>query len=178
MVLIAVLVLALPLWRARIPEHTGVVAANRQVHAARLKELETDLEAGRLSQDDHAAARRDLERDRASGAAGERQGFTSKPQRVGAAVAAIFVIALAGGLYWGYGSWRVGAQGVEAASAQTVIDMVDQLAKRLHTPAGQDDQQGWNMLGHSYMIMGRYADALDAFGHARQISHDSDAQVL
>lgn len=178
MVLIAALVLALPLWRARIPELTGSVAANRQVHAARLEELEADLEAGRLSQADHAAARRDLERDLASGAADERQDFASKPQRAWAAIAAIFVIALAGGLYWGYGSWRVGAQGVEAASAQTVIDMVDQLAKRLHTPAGQSDQQGWNMLGHSYMIMGRYGDALDAFGHARQLDHDSDPQVL
>lgn len=178
MVLIAALVLALPLWRARIPESTGAVAANRQVHAARLKELETDLEAGRLSQVDHAAARRDLEMDLTSSTGDGHPSSAPKPQRLWAAIATIFVIALTSGLYWSYGNWRVGAQGVEAASAQAVIDMVDKLAKRLKTPEGQGDLQGWDMLGHSYVIMGRYADAAEAFDHARKLTNDANPLEL
>jgi cytochrome c-type biogenesis protein CcmH len=38
--------------------------------------------------------------------------------------------------------------------------------------------QGWDMLGHSYMIMGRYVDALRAFEHARALSHDANPQYL
>lgn len=178
MVLVAALVLALPLWRARVPVHAGTVSANRQVHMARLEELAADLAAGRLSPEDHAAARRDLELDLAASLVDEHKSQPPKPRRVWAAIAAVSVITLAGGLYWAYGNWRVGAQGVETASQQAVIGMVEQLAKRLHTPQGQGDLQGWTMLGHSYMIMGRYTDALDAFDHARKLTADGDPAVL
>ena len=178
MVAAAALALAWPLWRARVPERTGAAAANQQVHAARLEELQADLEAGRLSPEDYAAARLDLERDLAASLPEADAAVTIRPERVWAAVAALFVVALAGGLYWGYGSWRVGAEGLQAASTQAVEDMVANLAKRLQTPAGKDDLQGWDMLGHSYMIMGRYADALQAFDHARQLSHDTDPLEL
>lgn len=178
MVLAAALVLALPLWRARAAADTGVAASNRQVHAARLEELAADLEAGRLSRDDYGSARRDLETDLASGLSEWRTAIPAKPQRLWAAVAAGFVVALAGGLYWGYGSWRVGSEGVETASQQAVVDMVDKLARRLQTPEGQGDLQGWDMLGHSYMIMGRYAYGLQAFEHARSLSGDRDPTIL
>src|SRR6185437_13970307 len=98
--------------------------------------------------------------------------------RAAAAVSIIVVAAAAAGLYWRYGDWRVGSEGVEAASTQAVIQMVDDLAARLQTPEGQGDLQGWTMLGHSYMIMGRYADALQAFTHARALSKDADPQIL
>jgi cytochrome c-type biogenesis protein CcmH len=178
MVLAAALVLALPLWRARVAADAGVVASNRQVHGARLEELAADLEAGRLSRDDYSAARRDLEADLAAGLTESRAALAAGPQHLWAAIAAVFIIALAGVLYWGYGSWRVGTEGVQAASQQAVVDMVDKLAKRLQTPEGQSDMQGWDMLGHSYMIMGRYADGLQAFEQARKLSDDRDPTIL
>lgn len=178
MVLAAALVIGLPLWRARPVADVGVAASNRQVHAARLEELEMDLEAGRLSRDDYSTARRDLESDLAAGLIESRTAIAARPQRLWAAIAAVLLIVLAGGLYWGYGSWRVGAEGLETASQQAVVDMVDQLAKRLQTPEGQSDMQGWDMLGHSYMIMGRYADSLQAFEHARALSGDRDPTIL
>ena len=178
MVLAAALVTGVPLWRARPVADAGVAASNRQVHAARLEELETDLEAGRLSRDDYSAARHDLESDLAAGLSGPRAAVAVRPQRLWAVIAAVLLIAFAGGLYWGYGSWRVGAEGVETASQQAVVEMVDRLAKRLHAPEGQGDLQGWDMLGHSYMIMGRYADGLQAFEHARALSGDRDPTIL
>ena len=177
MLLVAGLAIAVPLWRARVPERTGVAAANQQVHTARLKELETDLETGRLSREDYAAARRDLEAD-LSGADPKNARPDGRPQHVIAGIALVVVLALAGSLYWSYGSWRVGSQGVEAASAQAVVEMVDALARRLQTPEGQADVQGWDMLGHSYMIMGRYVDATRAFERARALTHDSNPQYL
>lgn len=178
MCLAAGLVLALPLWRARIHLHAGIVAANSAVHAARLAELQQDLEAGRLSAADHAAAVRDLEADIAASGVPEQSGRPPASQRLTAVVSILVVLVLAGGLYWRYGSWRVGAQGVQAASAQAVVEMVQQLADRLQTPEGQQDAEGWEMLGHSYVLMERYPDALKALEHARTLTHDANPEVL
>jgi len=178
MLLVAGLVIGLPLWRARVSEGAGVAAANLQVHAARLQELETDLDNGRLSREDYAAARRDLEADLSDAASSKGVRSAGHPQRITAVIALTTALVLAGSLYWFYGSWRIGAQGVEVASAQAVVEMVDRLAQRLQTPEGQGDMQGWDMLGHSYMIMGRYVDAMRAFERARVLSHDANPQYL
>ncbi len=178
MLLLAATAVALPLWRAQVPQRTGVAAANREVHAARLKELQEDMQNGRLSPDDHVAARRDLEKDLAAGPNQDSASRENRPRKVAAIVALVLILSAGAALYGFYGSWRVGAQGVEAASTQAVIDMVAALDKRLHTPAGRDDLQGWDMLGHSYMIMGRYPEALQAFAQARRLSGDDDPQVL
>jgi cytochrome c-type biogenesis protein CcmH len=156
----------------------GAAAANRQVHAARIAELEQDLEAGRLSPEDHAAARRDLEADLAAAGADESVSRGIQPRRLAAGIALAGLLALSGSLYWFYGNWRVGAEGVDVASREAVLQMVADLAARLHTPEGKDDLKGWDMLGHSYMIVGRYGDALEAFSHARQLSYDADPEVL
>ena len=178
MLLLAGLVVAVPLWRARVPAHTGVAAANREVHAARLVELQQDLDAGRLSADDHVAARRDLDRDLSIAVTHDSAVSAGKPQKLASSIALALTLVIGAGLYWFYGDWHVGAQGVETASAQAVVEMVDKLAQRLQTPGGQNDLQGWDMLGHSYMIMGRYNDALQAFDHARQLSSDNNPQEL
>lgn len=176
MALIAGLALALPLWRARVRPMAGAVAANRQVHAARLAELEQDLEAGRLSPEDHASARHDLEADLAAAGTEVAASRGVQPRRFMAGVALAALFALSGSLYWFYGDWRVGAQGVDVASREVVLQMVADLATRLQTD--KDDLKGWDMLGHSYMIMGRYGDALEAFSHARELTHDADPEVL
>jgi cytochrome c-type biogenesis protein CcmH len=178
MILLAAAAVAVPLWRARVPQRTGVAAANREVHAARLRELQDDLKNGRLSLDDHAAARRDLEKDVAVGTSQESASREDRPRKFVAAISLLLMFSAGAALYGFYGNWHVGAQGVEAASAQALTDMVAALDKRLHTPAGQDDLKGWDMLGRSYVLMDRYADALDAFGHARKLSHDADPQEL
>ena len=177
MMLIAGLAVGLPLWRGRAAITAGMSEANRAVHASRLRELQDDLDNGRLSADDHAAARRDLEKDLAAGSQ-DSAAHAPAPRRIAAFISVILVLVTGSVLYWRYGSWQVGSEGVQAASTQAVLKMVDDLAARLHTPEGQGDLQGWTMLGHSYMIMGRYPDALDVFTHARALSKDSDPQVL
>src|SRR6185312_5307924 len=179
MMLLAGAAVALPLWRPNLARRTGAATANREVHAARLRELQEDLENGRLSPEDHAAARRDLEKDLTAAPGQDRESSVAgSPRRLVALAMLVLMLAVGASLYGIYGNWRVGAVGVEAASTQAVLNMVAALDQRLHTPAGRDDLQGWTMLGHSYMIMGRYADALEAFGHARSLSKDADPQIL
>jgi cytochrome c-type biogenesis protein CcmH len=177
MMLVAGLTVGLPLWRGRMTVSASAAQANRSIHGSRLQELQEDIQNGRLSTEDHAAAKRDLDTDLT---AEIRDGSPSAiaPRRIAALISLLAILVAGSALYWKYGNWRVGSQGVDTASAQAVIQMVDDLATRLHTPAGQDDLQGWTMLGHSYMIMGRYPEALEAFGHARTLSKDSDPQVL
>jgi cytochrome c-type biogenesis protein CcmH len=53
--------------------------------------------------------------------------------------------------------------------------MVDGLAARLKQ--NPDDQQGWFMLGRSYMVMGRYAEASNAYAQLQKLVGDN-ANVL
>lgn len=178
MLILAGAAVALPLWRPRLTQRTGVVTANRAVHASRLEELQDDLDNDRLSPEDQASARRDLEQDLVTAPDRDLAPRADSPRRVTALVMLVLMLSTGIVLYGFFGNWRVGSEGVEAASAQAVVDMVAALDQRLHTPAGQDDLQGWTMLGHSYMIMGRYPDAREAFSHARSLSKDADPQVL
>src|SRR5690349_13568920 len=116
MMLAAGLAVGLPLWRGRVAVSAGMEQANRGIHAARLKELQEDLENGRLSPEDQTAARRDLEADLA---AVSQQGASraNAPRRIAAAASLMVILAAGAALYWRYGSWRVGSEGVDAVSA-------------------------------------------------------------
>ncbi len=170
--LVAAAAVAVPLWRG------AKVTANDAAgttHAVELEDLERDLATGALSQDDYAAARHDLEAERPTAA-----GVSPAAQpgrRVSAIAAAVLVLGTGTALYWYFGNWRVGVQGIDAASQASVVQMVAELDARLHG-ADAGDLQGWEMLGHAYVLMERYPQALDAYSHARKLSGDTDATVL
>ena len=63
----------------------------------------------------------------------------------------------------------------QAVSSDQVVQMVGTLAARLK--ANPDDPKGWAMLARSYKVMGRYADAEDAFKKAGKLV-DSDPDLL
>ena len=178
MVLVAAAAVAIPLWRGN--HHVRSADSADVAHGQQLKELEQDLASGALAQADYQAARRDMETEQASSLdITQRAPFsTGKAWHRGSALLApIFIIILASALYWYYGNWRAGAQGVEKASVPAVEQMVADLSARLHSTDGSD-VQGWVMLGHSYVIMGRYPDAVEAYSHARSLTGDKDADVL
>ncbi len=181
MVLAAAACVAVPLWRVRARQRPSTDAANRAVHAARVEELDRDLLVGRLAQEDYAAARRDLDTDldaslRDTQVARERIA-QARGNRIFAGAIALLMVVVTGALYWQLGSWRVGVEGIKQASVYSVEQMVVQLAHRLNT-TDQNDLQGWEMLGHAYLLMGRYADAADAYSRARALSSDGNAEVL
>jgi len=88
-------------------------------------------------------------------------------------VAVVFVVALSAGLYY--------YQGVPELESVTgdrpeLEDVVEDLAARMQSnPA---DVNGWKMLGRSYMAMGNYGGAVDAFERAVALESAQDAQTL
>src|SRR5215469_9920212 len=173
--LIAAAAVAVPLWRgvqAQAADSDEAAALTRQMQLA---ELDRDLAVGALAETDYRAARHDMETEWAK----TRTAPSIQPSRNRglAAGTALLLIAISAVLYWRYGNWRAGVEGVEAASVPAVEHMVEELSQRLHG-SDQGDLQGWEMLGHAYVIMERYPDALDAYDHARKLSADSNADVL
>lgn len=170
--LAAAAAVALPLWRGAQRQSQG--DAEDATHELQLRELERDLASGLLAEADYRAARRDLETEWASPPSPESR----KPGNPALAlVTALVLVGAASALYWKYGAWRVGVEGVEAASVPAVQHMVEELSQRLHS-TDPGDLQGWEMLGHAYVIMERYPDAVDAYAHARALSSDGNADVL
>lgn len=181
MALVAAACIAVPLWRGQVKSSLTATAANQAVYLARIEELERDVAAGRLAAGDFAAARRDLERELATNLHEVQQqadrASHARGQRILAVIAACLLVAVPLILYWQLGNWRVGVEGVQQASVASVEQMVATLATRLHTQ-DPNDLQGWKMLGHAYLLMGRYADAEDAYRHALKLADGKDADVL
>jgi cytochrome c-type biogenesis protein CcmH len=175
MLLAAAAAVVIPLWRgswAQTPASVSDAAGQ-----AELEDLQRDLASGALAEVDYQSARRDMQLELARIAAPAPQPAGQAWRRGSALAAALFVFIAAPLLYWYYGSWRSGVEGVDAASVPAVEQMVADLSQRLHTTDG-NDLQGWVMLGHSYVVMGRYPDALDAFSHAHALAGDGNPDVL
>jgi cytochrome c-type biogenesis protein CcmH len=160
------------------------VAANVAIYRDQARELDADLAAGTLAREDYERARAELEA-RALRDAGQPDAPTAKPPDTPAVepprrgfawtlAAAVPLAAVA--LYVLVGS--PGAVDREAqlhASRAQVEAMVERLAARLRE--NPDDANGWKLLGRSYGVMGRYAEAADAYAKAA-VRSPRDAQLL
>lgn len=181
MTLMAAACVAVPLWRGRVKSSLTATAANQAVYVARIEELERDVAAGRLAAGDFAEARRDLEHELAANLEEVRRqadrASHARGQRILATIVACLFVAVPLLLYWQLGNWRAGVEGIRQASVDSVEQMVATLATRLHNQ-DPNDLQGWKMLGHAYLLMGRYADAEDAYGHALKLADGKNAEVL
>ena len=82
-------------------------------------------------------------------------------------------IALAAGVYW-----LVGSPGTPSGAGQLpdIGQMVAGLAERLEERP--DDVEGWKMLGRSYMQLGNYPGAVEAFQKAVELEGSQQAQTL
>jgi len=88
-------------------------------------------------------------------------------------VAIVLVVALSAGLYNFQGSPALPSGGGDLPEMD---DAVAALAERL--AANPDDVNGWNMLGRSYMTVGNYAGAVQAFEKAVELESAGNAQSL
>jgi len=156
-------------------------ASNLAILKDQLAELEQDLAAGTLPQQQYQQAREDLER-----RAIEETRDTvapvapATPARWTAAALALFIPLCAAGLYWQFGTPDGLAPTAEThgggkVTSQDVEAMVAKLAARLEqTP---DDAKGWSMLGRSYLYMRKPADAVAAYERAVALQKN-DADLL
>ena len=88
----------------------------------------------------------------------------------------VVVVALSAGIYAYQGSPEIQSGAGSVASAPDINEMVAALAARLE--ADPDDINGWTMLGRSYMTLGNYAGAADAFRKSVELTESSNAQAL
>lgn len=152
------------------------------VYRDQLAEVERDLGRGVLTDDQATAARHEIER-RLLGAAEtappDERTVPAQKSRWTPAVAAILALALpigALGLYGLFGSPRISSSSFhEGVSAEAdmpgdMVQLVEQLARRM--AESPEDPRGWSLLGRSYVQLGRYGEATDAFRQA--IAHGGE----
>jgi len=191
MILIALLFILPALFRTAKPGASGIDhdALNVGVIRSQLAELEADLQTGRLSEDQYAAARTDLEQELLNDLAGSDSTGSSGKTRGGQWAAFILVAGiplLAAGLYNLLGSQQIipllaqmQANPPPAATAgkdqMSVEEMVEKLAARMRSQP--DDMKGWVMLARSYVVLKRYDAAVDAYRNILRLGGNS-AELL
>ena len=170
--LLTLLVLALlcwPLLRRRSGDGASRRAINTVIYRDQLADLERDLASGTLSQADYAGAREEIERRVLEDVAADTTPTDTAPRRLPRTALALAVtLPLAAALlYVVLGTPAAldpaARQGPQASAAE-IEKMVATLAARLEKDPG--NLEGWAMLGRSYLVTGRLAEAAKAFDKA------------
>ena len=179
-----------PLTRNRAAAaHVTREGVNVSVYQDQLRELAADLAAGTITQARHDEAVGEIQR-RLLEDTSAPDAVVVDPVKVRGAGRATLVVAmavpfLAATLYFLVGTPQALIPGMQAAapsggeahgpSEQQVKEMIERLAERLK--AEPDNAQGWAMLGRSYAVLGRFAEASEAYGRLVALV-PNDAQLL
>jgi cytochrome c-type biogenesis protein CcmH len=155
-------------------------AANVAIYRDQLRELEADRAAGTLAGADYERARAELEA-RALQDAGEPEPEAPRPggRRAAWALAATVPIAAAA-VYLVVGTpSAIVLEAEQRAEQQITVAQVEAMVERLAARLREnpEDVNGWKLLGRSYGVMGRYAEAADAYARAA-LRAPRDAQLL
>lgn len=202
MLFIALLFVWLPLLRPARAQGPEQNAHNVDLLRKRLAELDGDLANGILSEAQFTLAREDLERELFQELADTSTAVTVNASptagRISAVVLTFAIPALALGVYYELGSWRIlsnpiataapvatqqqagnntaAADGTPANSGMAPVDeLVARLEQKLKDEPG--NAKGWLMLGRSYVYLNRYADAVRAYAQAETLTTPPDAQL-
>lgn len=178
LVLVGILVAVIyPLLKGQAGETPGAAeqrALNLQILREQLRELERDLQEGRIGEEAYRQSREDIERrtlDYAGEVAPAPAAGGRKPL-LAIAIAIAFPV-IVGTLYWALGTpdsvvpgkaAQGAKEGEHALSPQQIAAMVERLALRLQE--NPNDGAGWLMLGRSYAVLGRYPESAAAFARA------------
>lgn len=163
LLVVAVLFVALPLWRGRVSgNQVARNSANLQILRDQLSELESDLNNGLLTPELYAQGKRELEsRVLEEAAAGGEEQASARPFHGLAMALSILLIVASGGVYLAVGTPNAMAPGNPHAGmggGNTPAEL-EQKVK-----ADPTDATSLVMLARSYMEAGRYADSAQAYG--------------
>ncbi len=155
-------------------------ALNLAVYRDQLRELDADRAAGKLAPEDYDRARRELEKcllEDVDGSASRKEIPSRTARSLTPLIAGISIPLLAVGIYFAVGNpGAIGRQQEARGVGMAQIEaMVQRLADRL--AQNPDDVEGWKMLGKSYSVLGRFAEAANAYSKAA-IRAPRDAQLL
>lgn len=156
-------------------------AINVAVYRDQLRELEADLRAGTLAQEQYERSRAEIEA-RLLQDVGGKDAAAARPRSEAATVAfaiALPVCALAVYLVVGDPQALLRARAPQDAShgvtEEQIQAMVEKLARRMR--ANPEDPEGWKILARSYAAMGRFKDASEAYA-AATARVTNDAQLF
>lgn len=174
---LALAVLSRPLWSS---SGSGAIGALR----TQVAQLDALRAAGTLGEAEHAQARTRLERQIVDAVVAAPN---AAPRRGVLAAVVVAVLVVAGGVYAVVGTPDAADPGRAAFAAATpapsghadapggIEAMVEKLSTRLREKP--DDAAGWAMLGRSYAVLGRHAEAAPALRRALELQGD-DARLL
>jgi len=165
-------------------------SVNISIYKNQLEELDMDLAAGDIGQEQFDKSQQEIERRLLEdvSAAEQAAGKSGKGLSIATAVVAIVAVPLAAVLLYdklgnpdGINPQMQMAQpetsphGDESNIEQQIEMMVSKLSQRLQE--NPQDLEGWVMLGRSMSVLGRYEEAMMAYERAVQFAGD-DATVL
>jgi cytochrome c-type biogenesis protein CcmH len=180
MMMVALLFVLPPLLRKRELTAVSRDDLNTEVIKTQIAELDADLAAGKLDEDQYGAARTDLEQELLYDLA--TTGPARREPRSGRWATLLIIPALplcAVLLYQQLGSEELidrlqQAQTMPSQPAQqaaSVEDMIAKLAARLQQQP--DDLKGWTMLARSYNILKRYSEAEVAYENVLRLGGEN-----
>lgn len=182
LLVLALVIVLLPLVRARTNDKLVSKDANVAIARQRLSELQADQEQGLLSQEKFAAAEADIQAQLLSDVADDvvESASTNTQSRLPALLILIALPVMAIGLYSTLGSQQWLTPDLvdidsDLAQLESIEDMVGNLESKLEN--NQQDLEGWLMLGRSYTYLNKLDAALHAFEKAYALSPDN-ADVL
>ena len=157
--------------------------ANLSIYRDQLRELDADLAAGTLSQEQYQEARNELEGRLLEDSSASEEEATPSSGRWMIIAAVVTVPALTISLYWLLGKpeglkphLQTAEVGQSQGATQAQIEaMVSGLEQKLKTQP--NDVKGWAMLGNSYGVLGRFNASAAAYGRAAALA-PNNAQVL
>jgi len=162
---------------------------NMAVFRQQIEELDADLATGNLDQSQYDSARRDLEKELLSDIedpAPESGKQTARSGRWAAAVLAVTAPAIALAMYLAVGDYTsVDRTSPETAAVQarnqarelpSMEVLVQKLAERMEQ--NPENTEGWVMLGRSYVSIGQYQQAVNAFERAMALAPQEPVVML
>ena len=154
--------------------------SNIAIYRDQLAELDADLAVGKLAPADHARSRAELEARLLQDVAPQEAPPSASPR--GSTRALLVTLALAVPLSAALLYLSVGNPGALAPRAdphnfdpQQLNALVERLAAKMRE--NPDDAEGWKLLGRSYVALGRFPEALDAYAKAAA-RKPRDAELL
>lgn len=167
-----------PLWRT--PRRAATVddrkTANLAIFRDQLAELERERREGTLADADFEHAKTELQRRLLEEVDPDSptQTTAAAPSRKTALILGVLLPVLALGAYGLLGNPRALDPAQTAPQAKVTPDQINAMVAKLaaRMQENPDDMQGWLMLARSYKSLGRYEDAVNAYGKAEKALQD------
>ncbi|MEL0586245.1 MAG: c-type cytochrome biogenesis protein CcmI [Candidatus Thiodiazotropha sp. (ex. Lucinoma kazani)] len=194
LIVLAMAFVALPLLRKHVETGVTTNELNLSVFKQQLAELDADLEAGILEQNRYDAARKDLEKELLTDISSELKTTKTAVSSPIMALSALLIPLAAIFLYQTIGSPEIiqrlaeqpAGMPTKASPSQSQpgntqnLPPMEELVKRLAAKLQEqpDNQEGWVMLGRSYMAMNNPSAAINAYERAIQLNDQNVALLL